>query len=515
VSFADLPIRPVIMPADLVGQPNGKLPDRILTPVAGGRLHHAAAWAWNALVAAAAVDGVQLYPVSTYRTYDQQVALFTARYTTTYLAGQPSKLWNGQRWYKRYGVATAATPGTSNHGRGLAIDAGVRHNGVTVSITRDPDGTGPLRPGIEWLRANALRFGFSWELVPEEPWHIRYVAGDQTPGAVLAHELPASEPVVAAPAAWVPGIDVSKWQGTMNWPLTVNRGVKFTFIRAFNGIARDDRVEQNAAGAKAAGLPFGLYTYFRPGVDATQQANVLVAEHRRLGATLLPVVDVETADGLAPAEVAKRVRKMVDTVAAAIGRKPVIYTAAWFWNPQVRDGSFGDCLLWASRYPSSSQPPADPALWAEWALAKSQPVPPVGWSRWDIWQFSADGNGRGAYYGAQSSSLDLNVCSAEVFSKLQVTAAVTLPSVSIQSFDDAAKFVLRKGSGGRGASTAEKAAVKWVQVLTKKAGFNPGVVDGIFGTGTHNAVVAFQRRHRLLADGVVGPKTWAALRGYL
>lgn len=36
-------------------------------------------------------------------------------------------------------------------------------------------------------------------------------------------------------------------------------------------------------------------------------------------------------------------------------------------------------------------------------------------------------------------------------------------------------------------------------------------VDGIFGNGTRSAVVAFQNKHGLKADGIVGPKTWAAL----
>jgi peptidoglycan hydrolase-like protein with peptidoglycan-binding domain len=35
--------------------------------------------------------------------------------------------------------------------------------------------------------------------------------------------------------------------------------------------------------------------------------------------------------------------------------------------------------------------------------------------------------------------------------------------------------------------------------------------DGVFGTGTRNAVIAFQRSKGLIADGVVGPRTWAAL----
>lgn len=37
--------------------------------------------------------------------------------------------------------------------------------------------------------------------------------------------------------------------------------------------------------------------------------------------------------------------------------------------------------------------------------------------------------------------------------------------------------------------------------------------DGIFGTGTRSAVIAFQRSKRLVADGIVGPATWRALEG--
>lgn len=64
------------------------------------------------------------------------------------------------------------------------------------------------------------------------------------------------------------------------------------------------------------------------------------------------------------------------------------------------------------------------------------------------------------------------------------------------------------------------ASLKWgskgpeVKALQQKLlakGFNPGAIDGDFGPGTDAAVRAFQRSERLLADGVAGPRTLAAL----
>ena len=63
--------------------------------------------------------------------------------------------------------------------------------------------------------------------------------------------------------------------------------------------------------------------------------------------------------------------------------------------------------------------------------------------------------------------------------------------------------VLRLGSTGRD--------VKWVQAALKKIGYAISV-DGIFGTGTQNCVLAFQRSAGLSADGVVGPATRKALK---
>ena len=53
--------------------------------------------------------------------------------------------------------------------------------------------------------------------------------------------------------------------------------------------------------------------------------------------------------------------------------------------------------------------------------------------------------------------------------------------------------------------------VRELQEKLKALGFDPGTIDGIFGTKTFNALIAFQTEAKLDPDGVCGPKTWAAL----
>lgn len=166
---------PVKMPADLKGVQPGRLPEHLLRPaVGGGKLHWLAAAAWAAMVEKAKVDGVELKPTSsgdTYRTYDLQLTAFKQRYTKV-PNGNATRTFEGKKWYKKSPkLASLAAPGTSQHNSGLAVD---------VHTASEPK-------RLKWLIDNVKTFGFSWEVVPEEPWHLRYVCGDIPPTAVKAY----------------------------------------------------------------------------------------------------------------------------------------------------------------------------------------------------------------------------------------------------------------------------------------------------------------------------------------
>lgn len=64
-------------------------------------------------------------------------------------------------------------------------------------------------------------------------------------------------------------------------------------------------------------------------------------------------------------------------------------------------------------------------------------------------------------------------------------------------------YVLKQGSSGTNVKTMQQKLKNW--------GYYSGKVDGIFGPQTRSAVLYFQRRNGLVADGIVGKKTLAAL----
>ena len=65
------------------------------------------------------------------------------------------------------------------------------------------------------------------------------------------------------------------------------------------------------------------------------------------------------------------------------------------------------------------------------------------------------------------------------------------------------------GAGARGTF------VEMLQTALKRAGYLTGPPDGVFGERTYGAAVNFQAANGLVADGIVGPLTWAALRPFL
>ena len=76
------------------------------------------------------------------------------------------------------------------------------------------------------------------------------------------------------------GIDVSRWQGNINWSAVKTSGIQFAILKAGGsdaGFYKDPTFEQNYAGAKAAGVAVGAYYFVGAGcqsrADGVADAN--------------------------------------------------------------------------------------------------------------------------------------------------------------------------------------------------------------------------------------------------
>lgn len=197
------------------------------------------------------------------------------------------------------------------------------------------------------------------------------------------------EATVCGVGPTVKGIDVSYYQGTINWTAVKGDGVKFAYIRASDGLNTiDSKFAANWSGSRAAGIKHGAYQFFRPGQDAIAQADLLL---QKIGGKLEaddlpPVIDVEASDGQSAATITAKVKAWVARVKAATGRDPVIYTGFYFWRDSVGAPDVTSSPLWHAQYSSAECPNIAPP-----------------WQKWAIWQYSSSGTVAGI-----SGNVDMN-----------------------------------------------------------------------------------------------------------
>jgi len=186
------------------------------------------------------------------------------------------------------------------------------------------------------------------------------------------------EATVCGVGPTVKGIDVSYYQGTINWASVKGAGVEYAFIRVSDGLGTPDtKFDTYWAGSRAAGVLHGAYQFFRPSDDPIAQADLLLS---KIGNTIAaddlpPVLDVEATDGQTPAQVAAGVKQWVDHVTAALGRPPIIYTGYYFWRDSVGGADESASPLWHAQYTSAACP----------LIADT-------WSDWAFWQYTSTGS---------------------------------------------------------------------------------------------------------------------------
>lgn len=193
------------------------------------------------------------------------------------------------------------------------------------------------------------------------------------------------------------GLDVSKWQGAMDWQKARQAGCRFVYLKATEGTAyQDPTFLDNQENARAKGFLVGPYHFVHPGMRADDQVANIVKTVDPVKAYLhMPIaLDCEAHDQQDRDVITAVIQNMAKALEKHYGRKPAIYTRASWWDYNT--------LPWSgwAQFP----------LWvAHWDISK--PTLPRDWkaSTWTFWQYSGGNNGRGAEYGASGSkSIDLN-----------------------------------------------------------------------------------------------------------
>ena len=271
------------------------------------------------------------------------------------------------------------------------------------------------------------------------------------------------------------GIDVSNYQGKIDWAKVKADGISYVIIRAGWGKTNvDPRFRANIEGAISAGLDVGIYwfLYAKNENDITLNAKKCyeTIEPYRKSITLKVWADWEYDSdkykpGLTKAQRTAWVKKFCEEM------KKYGYNVGIYANPDYLKSKFNDI----SEYP----------LWlAYYATSKGKYDP-------FMWQYSSSGKVDGIV-----SRVDMDILYGDKVSNPSQPTQKQYPT-------------LKEG--------ANNEYVKLLQSLLKEKGYECGAIDGKFGPKTKKAVEKFQRENvdvygkKLEVDGKVGPLTWGAL----
>ena len=197
----------------------------------------------------------------------------------------------------------------------------------------------------------------------------------------------------------VPGIDVSKWQGEIDWSKAAEAGAKFAIIRAGSitsvaGTCYEDFQFQRNAELAPQHMPVGFYWYFRPNWSAVKQAEFFINLIKDKTWHIYPVIDVEEKGGQTKTQVEDQVWLFCNRVTQRLETPTMIYTSPGFWNSYVARNTWAqDIPLWVAHW--NVEIPRLPYDWANYGAT------------YTFWQTHVGQDG--PEYGMGSKGLDHDV----------------------------------------------------------------------------------------------------------
>lgn len=193
------------------------------------------------------------------------------------------------------------------------------------------------------------------------------------------------------------GVDVSSYQGDIDWEILAGQNIDFAYIKATEGSSTVDRCfEYNWQNASKTGLRIGAYHFFSFESSGENQAALFCSTVESVPCMLPPVIDVEfygrfhDGNDIDVDVVKKELRSMVDILTEHYGVKPVIYVSSDTYDLIVKD-DFTDCGIWYRSVYKAVPKDVD----------------------WKIWQYSNRHVLKG--YKGTERYIDMNVFSKDAF----------------------------------------------------------------------------------------------------
>ncbi len=187
------------------------------------------------------------------------------------------------------------------------------------------------------------------------------------------------------------GIDVSHWDGLVNYPKMLANGASFLYAKASQWAA-DPRFAENWKNAKGI-LPRGAYHFLDWGWSEIKQAELFVKTMDGDWGELPPVLDLEMNPApysLTAALISNKAWNFLKHVENTTGRIPMLYTGYYFWN------SWGSNDIGWTHFP----------LWLAWYAPEWWVRVPKPWTKWTLWQDTDRADG--LKFGCQSKGVDAN-----------------------------------------------------------------------------------------------------------
>jgi len=185
--------------------------------------------------------------------------------------------------------------------------------------------------------------------------------------------------------SYLEGIDVSRWQGTIDFAKVKGAGKRFVIAKATEGIGfRDANYTTNRSALLNVGLPFTAYHFARPDLNPTDpegEADWFVDNLGLVKGMLVPALDLEKAGSLGTTGLKNWVAAWLGRVYERTGARPMIYTSPAFWKTYL-----GDTTMFADQ--------GYTVLWVAHWFVSAPTVPAANWGGrgWTFWQYDNCGS---------------------------------------------------------------------------------------------------------------------------